>query len=60
MLSKGYINQLRGHTPTDLRMGVSAPKTNLVSLPVTLTETQRKAAISSKFQSCREPRELED
>jgi hypothetical protein len=25
MLIKGYINQLRGETPTDLRMGVSAP-----------------------------------
>jgi hypothetical protein len=29
-------------------------------LSVTLNETQRKAAINSKFQSGREPRELED
>jgi hypothetical protein len=60
MLIKGYINQLRGHTPTDLRMDVPAPKTNLVGLPVTLTETQRKTAINSKFQSRRQPRELEE
>jgi predicted phosphoadenosine phosphosulfate sulfurtransferase len=36
------------------------PTTNFVGLPVTLTETQRKAAINSKFQYGREPRELED
>jgi hypothetical protein len=41
-------------------MGVLAPTTNFAGLPVTLTETQRKAAISSKFQSGREPRGLED
>jgi hypothetical protein len=60
MLIRGYINQLRGHTPTDLRMGVPAPKTNFASVSVTLTETQRKDAINSKFQSGREPRELEE
>jgi hypothetical protein len=60
MLFRGYINQLCGHTPTDLHMGAPVPTTNFVGLPVTLTETQRKAAINSKFQSCREPRELED
>jgi hypothetical protein len=60
ILIKGYINQLCGETPIDLRMGVPAPTTNFTCLPITLTETQRKAAISSKFQSGREPRELED
>jgi hypothetical protein len=49
MLIRGYINQLCGHTPTDLRMGAPSPTTSFVGLPVTLTETQRKAAINSKF-----------
>jgi hypothetical protein len=60
MLIKGYINHLCGETPTDLRMGVPAPTTNSVGLSVTLIETPRKAAINSKFQSGREPRDLED
>jgi hypothetical protein len=51
MLIRGYINQLCGKTPTDLRMGTPLPTTNFVGLPVTLTETQREAAINSKFQS---------
>jgi hypothetical protein len=41
-------------------MGAPFPTTNFAGLPVTLTETQRKAAINSKFQYGREPRELED
>jgi hypothetical protein len=49
MLIGGYINHLCGETPTDLRMGVSAPTTNFVGLSVTLTETQRKATINSPF-----------
>jgi hypothetical protein len=60
MLIRGYINQLCGQTPSDIRMGVPAPKINFVGLAVTLIETQHKAAINSKFQSGREPRELED
>jgi hypothetical protein len=60
MLIRGYINRLCGQTPTNLRMGAPVPTTNFVELPVTLTETQRKAAINSKFQYGREPRELED
>jgi hypothetical protein len=60
MLIKGYINRLCGETLAGLRMGVPAPITNFVGLSVTLTETQRKAAINSKFQSGREPRDLED
>jgi hypothetical protein len=59
MLIRGYINQQCGQTPTDLRMGAPIPTTNFASLPVTLSETQRKAAINSKFQSGREPREFE-
>jgi hypothetical protein len=39
---------------------VPAPTTNFACLPVTLIETQRKAAINFKFQSGRGPRELED
>jgi hypothetical protein len=60
MLIRGYINQLCGHIPTDLRMGALVPTINSTGLPVTLSETHHKAAISSKFQSRREPRELED
>jgi hypothetical protein len=60
MLIRGYINQLCRHTPTDLQMGAAVPTTNFASLPVTLTKTQRKASINSKFQSRRDPRELED
>jgi hypothetical protein len=36
------------------------PTRNLVGSPVTLTETQRKAAINSPFQSGGNARELED
>jgi hypothetical protein len=36
------------------------PTTNLVGLPVTLTETQRKAAINSPFQSGENALNLED
>jgi hypothetical protein len=60
MLIRGYMNQLCGLTPTNLRMGAPAFTTIFVGLPFTLTETQRKAAINSKFQSGREPRKLED
>jgi hypothetical protein len=45
----GLINQLCGQTPNDLRMGVSAPTSNFVSLEVTLTKTQRKAAINAPY-----------
>jgi hypothetical protein len=41
-------------------MGAPVPTTDFVGLPCTLSETRRKAAINSKFQSKREPRELED
>jgi hypothetical protein len=60
LLICGYINELCGQTPTDLRMGDLVPTTNFASLPVTLTETQRKAAINSPMQPGRFPRELED
>jgi hypothetical protein len=60
MLVRGCINQFYGKAPTNLRMGVPAPTTNVARLHVTLSETQRKAAINSKFQFGREPRELED
>jgi hypothetical protein len=59
VLIRGYINHMCGQTPTDLRMGAPIPTTNFAGLLVTLTETQRKAAINSKFESGREPRELE-
>jgi hypothetical protein len=36
------------------------PTTNLDGLLVTLTETRRKAAVNSPFQSCKDARELED
>jgi hypothetical protein len=42
MLIIGYINQLRGETATDLRMGVPALTANFNGLPVTPTETQRR------------------
>jgi hypothetical protein len=60
MLIRGYINQLCGQTPTDLRMGAFVPTTNFACLHVTLTETKRKASINYKSQYGPEPRELED
>jgi hypothetical protein len=48
---------MSGHTPTDLRVG-TMPTTNLAGLPLTLTETQRKAAVNSPFQSGKDAREL--
>jgi hypothetical protein len=36
------------------------PTTNLAGLLVTLTETQRKAAVNFPFQFGKDPRELED
>jgi 8-oxo-dGTP pyrophosphatase MutT (NUDIX family) len=45
LLIRGYINQVCGETPTDLRVGMPIPTRNLAGLPLTLTETQRKAAI---------------
>jgi 8-oxo-dGTP pyrophosphatase MutT (NUDIX family) len=58
LLIRGYINKLCGVTPTNLRMGAHVPTTYFDGLPITLSETRRKAAINSKFQSKREPREL--
>jgi hypothetical protein len=60
LLICGYINQLCGETPTDLRVGTPMPTETLAGLPVTLTETQRKAAINSPFQSGSNARDLED
>jgi hypothetical protein len=55
---KGYINQLSGETPTDLRVGVPPPTNNYVGLSVTLTETQLEAAINAPYQSRQEARKL--
>jgi hypothetical protein len=60
MLVRGHINRMCGETPTDLRMGVPAPRAKFVGLTVTLTKMQRKAAINSRYQSGRDARELED
>jgi hypothetical protein len=60
LLIRGYIDQLCGETPTDLRVGTPMPTQNLVGLPVTLTETQRKATINSLFQSGGNARDWED
>jgi hypothetical protein len=49
-----------GETPTVLRMGDPAPTTNSLGLPVTRIETHRKAAINSRYQSSRDPHELEN
>jgi ADP-ribose pyrophosphatase YjhB (NUDIX family) len=59
-LIRGYINQLCGETPTDLRVGTPMPTTNLAGLPVTLTETQRKAVVNSPFQSSADASNLKD
>jgi hypothetical protein len=40
-------------------MGVPAPTTNFVGLTINLNETQRTAAINSRYQSDRDARELE-
>jgi hypothetical protein len=60
LLIRGYINQFFGEGPTDLRVGTPMPTRNLVGLPVTLTETQRKAAINSPYQYGGNARDLED
>jgi hypothetical protein len=60
LLIRGYVDQLCGETPTDLRVGMPIPTTNLVGLHVTLTETQRKAFVNSPFQSRADARDLED
>jgi hypothetical protein len=60
LLIRGYINQLSGRTPTDIRMGAPMPTTKFAGLPVTLTETQRKAAVNSPLQSGKFPREQEN
>jgi hypothetical protein len=60
MFIRGYINQLCGETPTDLRGGVPAPTTNFVGLSVTLIQTQREATINASHQLGRDSRELED
>jgi hypothetical protein len=60
LLIRGYVNQLCGEPPADLRVGMPIPTTNLAGLPATLTETQRKAAINSPFQSGADARDLED
>jgi ADP-ribose pyrophosphatase YjhB (NUDIX family) len=49
LLVRGYINQLCGETPTDLRVGTPMPTRDLAGLPVTLTETQGKAAINPPY-----------
>jgi glyceraldehyde-3-phosphate dehydrogenase/erythrose-4-phosphate dehydrogenase len=41
-------------------MGVPVPVTNFVCLNVTMTETQRKAAINAAYQSRQDARKLED
>jgi hypothetical protein len=41
-------------------VGAPIPTTNFAGLCVTLTETKRKAAVNSQFQSSRYPNELED
>jgi hypothetical protein len=60
LIIRGYINQLCGETPTDLRAGTPMPTTNLAGLPVTLTETQRKAAINNLTFFCENASNLED
>jgi hypothetical protein len=60
LLIRGYINQMCGETPTDLRVGTPMPTRNLAELPMTRTETQRKAAINSPFQTGSDARNLED
>jgi ADP-ribose pyrophosphatase YjhB (NUDIX family) len=60
LLIRGHINQLIGEGPTDLRVGMHMPTHNLAGLPVTLTETQRKAGINSPLQNGRVANELEE
>jgi hypothetical protein len=54
----GFINQLCGETPSDLRMGLPTPTTNCVGLRVILTETSR--SINATYQSGQDVRMLED
>jgi ADP-ribose pyrophosphatase YjhB (NUDIX family) len=59
MLIKGYVNELCRETPTYLRMGIPPPTINFASLEVTLTHTQRKAAINAPYQSRQDARTLD-
>jgi hypothetical protein len=60
MLIKGYNDNLRGETPTVLRMRVLAPTTIPIGLSVILTETQRKAPFSAPYQSSQDAHMLEN
>jgi ADP-ribose pyrophosphatase YjhB (NUDIX family) len=60
LLIRGYVNQVCGEIPTDLRVGMPIPTTNLVGLLVTLTETKRKATANLPFQYGADARDLED
>jgi hypothetical protein len=60
LLIRGYINQLCGETPTDLRVGTPMPTTKLDGLHVTLPETHRKKWVNSPFQYGADARDLED
>jgi glyceraldehyde-3-phosphate dehydrogenase/erythrose-4-phosphate dehydrogenase len=51
---------LFGETLTDLRMEVPSPITNFVGLNVTLTKTQRKAAINATHKSGQNVHKLEE
>jgi ADP-ribose pyrophosphatase YjhB (NUDIX family) len=60
LLIRGHMNHMFGEGPTGLRVGTPMPTQNLAGLPVTLTETQRKAAIDSPYQFGGSARDLED
>jgi hypothetical protein len=58
MLIKGYVNQLCGETPIDSRMRVPAATTKFVGMTITLTETQRKAAINAPYMFGQDARKV--
>jgi hypothetical protein len=49
LLIRGYINQLCGQTPTDLRMGAPMPTTNFARLHVTLLRLSAKQRLIYRF-----------
>jgi hypothetical protein len=59
MLIKGYINQMSGERPSDLRMWVPVPTTNLAGMEVTLAETHCRVTINGPYRSWQDARKLE-
>jgi hypothetical protein len=56
----GFFNTLVGEEPTDFRIRMPPPATNLNGINVTLTENQRKEAVPAPIRDETSPRGMED